>query len=192
MTTQSLLTRIPENTSFLQGNKYTFEFPTLPFLKYFCQSVNLPGVQTNAVSVETPFSATFRHGDKLVYDSFEVIALVDEDLRVWEESYDWLKALTFPNEFRQYYKNTNGRDTAYHDGVLTINIANPVQHKTILGYLQEYFDQQIISIPIEHSTNFVLIAFKERQFDEILNLFYKNFKIKMQEWDPEFGYIIII
>ena len=78
------------------------------------------------------------------------------------------------------------------DGVLTINIANPVQHKTILGYLQEYFDQQIISIPIEHSTNFVLIAFKERQFDEILNLFYKNFKIKMQEWDPEFGYIIII
>ena len=121
MTTQSLLARIPENTSFLQGNKFTFEFPTLPFLKYFCQTVNLPGVQTNAVPVETPFSNTFRHGDKLVYDSFEVVALVDEDLRVWEESYDWLKALTFPNEFRQYYKNTNGKYTAYHDGILTIN-----------------------------------------------------------------------
>lgn len=121
MTTQSLLARIPENTSFLQGNKFTFEFPTLPFLRYFCQTGNLPGVQTNAVTVETPFSATYRHGDKLVYDTLEIIAIVDEDLKIWEESYGWLKALTFPNEFREYWKNTNGKYTAYHDGILTIN-----------------------------------------------------------------------
>jgi hypothetical protein len=121
MTTQSLLARIPENTSFLQGNKFTFEFPTLPFLRYFCQTGNLPGVQTNAVTVETPFSATYRHGDKLIYDTLEIIAIVDEDLKIWEESYGWLKALTFPNEFREYWKNTNGKYTAYHDGILTIN-----------------------------------------------------------------------
>jgi hypothetical protein len=121
MTTQSLLARIPENTSFLQGNKFTFEFPTLPFLKYFCQTVNLPGVQTTAVPVETPFSNTFRHGDKLVYDSFEVVALVDEDLRVWEETYEWLQSITIPDDFRQYWRNTNGRQIAYHDGILTIN-----------------------------------------------------------------------
>jgi len=121
MTTQSLLARIPENTSFLQGNKFTFEFPTLPFLRYFCQTGNLPGVQTNAVTVETPFSATYKHGDKLIYDTLEIIAIVDEDLKIWEESYGWLKALTFPNEFREYWKNTNGKYTAYHDGILTIN-----------------------------------------------------------------------
>lgn len=121
MTTETILTRIPENTSFLQGNKFTFEFPTLPFLKYFCQSVNIPGIQTNAVAVETPFSNTYRHGDKLVYDQFEVSVIVDEDLRVWEESYNWLRAITFPHEFREYWRNTNGRSTAYHDGILTIN-----------------------------------------------------------------------
>jgi hypothetical protein len=93
----------------------------MPFLKYFCQSINLPGVATSAVSVETPFSATYRHGDKLVYDAFTVTVLIDEDLRVWEETYNWLRALTFPQEFRQYYRNTNGKQVAYHDGILTVN-----------------------------------------------------------------------
>lgn len=121
MTTQSALTRIPENTSFLQPTKFTFSFTTLPFLKYFCQSVNLPGVSTSPVAVETPFSATFRHGDKLVYEPFTVTVLIDEDLRVWEETYDWFRAITFPKEFRHYWRNSNGRDTAYHDGILTVN-----------------------------------------------------------------------
>jgi hypothetical protein len=121
MSNSSLLTRIPENTSLLQPNKFTFSFTTLPFLKYFCQSVSIPGVSTSAVPVETPFSNTFRHGDKLVYDGLNISALLDEDIRVWEETYNWLLALTFPKEFRQYYRNSNNRDSAYHDGILTIN-----------------------------------------------------------------------
>lgn len=111
----------PANSSFLQGNKFTFSFATLPFLKYFCQSVNIPGVSTSPITVDNPFSNTYRHGDKLVYDQLNVTVIIDEDLRVWEETYNWLQALTFPKEFRQYYKNTNGRQSAYHDGILTIN-----------------------------------------------------------------------
>lgn len=111
----------PANSSFLQGNKFTFSFPTLPFLKYFCQEVNIPGVSTSPVTVENPFSNTYRHGDKLVYDQLNATVIVDEDLRVWEETYNWLVALTFPKEFREYYKNSNGKQTAYHDGILTVN-----------------------------------------------------------------------
>jgi hypothetical protein len=111
----------PENSSFLQANKFTFSFATLPFLKYFCQTVNIPGVSTSPVTVDNPFSNTYRHGDKLLYDQMNITIIVDEDMRVWEETYNWLQALTFPKEFRQYFRNTNGRQTAYHDGILTIN-----------------------------------------------------------------------
>ena len=111
----------PANSSFLQGNKFTFSFATLPFLKYFCQTINIPGVSTSPVTVDNPFSNTYRHGDKLIYDQINVTIIIDEDLRVWEETYNWLMALTFPKEFRQYYRNTNGRQTAYHDGILTVN-----------------------------------------------------------------------
>jgi hypothetical protein len=121
MTTESLITRTPENTSFLQTTKYTFFIPELSFAKYFCQSVSLPGVATSAVKVETPFTATFRHGDKLVFEPFAIRVLIDEDLRVWEETLNWLTSLTKPTEFAQYNKRNSVLKELYYDGVLTIN-----------------------------------------------------------------------
>ena len=74
MTTQ-FLPQTPQNTSILQSTKFTFIIPDLPFLKYFCQTVNLPSVSTTEVMVPTPFSATYRAGDKLVYDAFTITAI---------------------------------------------------------------------------------------------------------------------
>lgn len=127
MSNTSVLTRIPENSSFLQPTKFLFTFTTLPFIRYFCQSVTIPGISTSAVTVENPFSATYRHGDKLQYDTFDITALLDEDMRLWEETYNWFRAITFPKEFPEYFRNTHGRHEAYHDGILTVltNANNP-------------------------------------------------------------------
>jgi hypothetical protein len=122
MTIQSTLSTIPENSSILQPTKYTFVIPELPFARYFCQNVNLPGVSTSAVTVPTPFSETYRHGDKLVYDEFSISAIVDEDLRVWEETYNWLTSFTFPENFNQYRKRFGTlTNDIYYDGLLTVN-----------------------------------------------------------------------
>lgn len=113
----------PENTSLLQSTKYTFVIPDMPFLKYFCQTVVLPGVSTTEVTVPTPFSNTYRHGDKLVYEGLTLTALIDEDLRIWEETYKWLQGLTRPKEYREYLRKTIARPATnlYYDGYLTIN-----------------------------------------------------------------------
>lgn len=121
MTQSSILTQVPENTNFLQPNRFTFTFPTLPFLRYFGQTLKLPGISTSPVKVETPFSATWRHGDKLVFEDLAISVIIDEDLRVWEETYRWLRALTFPHEFPEYVTYTDRQATAYHDGILTLN-----------------------------------------------------------------------
>lgn len=120
-TTKYPVFSIPENTNFLQINKFSFAFPTLPFMKYFLQNVNLPNISTDAVRVDTPFSATFRHGDTLEHEQLIITAILDEDLRVWEETYMWLRALTAPKEFPQYIRNLNGERSPYHDGILTLN-----------------------------------------------------------------------
>lgn len=112
---------IPDNTNFLQINKFSFAFPTLPFLRYFLQTVTLPGFTTGAVRVDTPFSATFRHGDKMEHDQLVVTVILDEDMRVYEETYKWIQALTAPHKFPEYIRNLNGQRSAYHDGVLTLN-----------------------------------------------------------------------
>ena len=123
MTTESYNLNIPQNTSILQSTKFTFVIPDKPFLKYFCQTVMMPSISTTEVMVPTPFANTYRHGDKLVYDPFTITAIIDEDLRVWQETHDWLVSLTKPQNFQQYARKTikDVMTPLYFDGYLTIN-----------------------------------------------------------------------
>ncbi len=123
MALESFSSNTPDNTSLLQLAKFTFMIPDKPYLKYFCQNVSLPSISTNPVEVPTPFSNTYRHGDKLVFDTFTISALVDEDLRVWEETYKWLVSLTRPQKWEEYAKKTvrDVQTPLYFDGYLTIN-----------------------------------------------------------------------
>lgn len=121
MTTETFITRTPENTSLLQATKYTFTVPNLPFAKYFCQSVTMPGVATGAVPVSNPFSDVFRHGVKLSYEELSITFIVDEDLRVWEETYNWLRGVALPTKFQEYVKHYDSRNPIYYDGILTVN-----------------------------------------------------------------------
>lgn len=117
MTTNSRL--LPANTNQFQTTKFTFIIPELPFASYFCQSATFPGVSTSEVLVPTPFSETYRHGDKLIYDPLVITFIVDEDLRNWEETYNWPRGLTYPHRFPEYqYQKKKG---LYYDGTLTIN-----------------------------------------------------------------------
>jgi len=121
MTTESFLTTIPQNTSFLQSTKYSFVIPNLPFARYFFQSINLPGVSSNEIEVPTPFSSTYRHPTKVTYEPFSISFLIDEDIRVWEETYKWIVSLTRPESNKQYVKYRDKDASPYQDGILTIN-----------------------------------------------------------------------
>lgn len=120
MGNKSVLTQIPENSSFLQPHKFILEFPTMPFLRYFAQSVNLPSISTSAVIVPSPFADMKRHGDKLRFDDLVITAIIDEDMRVWEETHNWLYALTKPDNFSQYVRYFDKKATPYHDAILTV------------------------------------------------------------------------
>ena len=128
MTTESFLTTIPPNSSFLQSTKYTFVIPNLPFARYFCQSINLPGVTSNEIEVANPFSNTYRHPTKMSFEPFTISFLIDEEIKVWEETYKWIVSLTRPESNKQYVKYRDKDASPYQDGLLTIktnaNISN--------------------------------------------------------------------
>lgn len=121
MVASSLLNKTPENTSLLQSTKFTFVFPLLPFARYFCQTISIPGVSTTAIDIPTPFASTFRHGSQLQYEDFQINAILDEDLRVWQETYNWIKSLTRPESYREYLKSYDPAAEMYQDAILTIN-----------------------------------------------------------------------
>lgn len=98
----TVLQRSPETTDLLQSTKFRLTFEHLPNMTFFCQSANLPGVALTEIVRNTPFVDLYHAGEKLVYDTFNITFLVDEELRAWTEIHDWVRGLTFPTDFREY------------------------------------------------------------------------------------------
>ena len=134
------LTRNPINTDLLQTTKFQMTFDRLPNLTYFCQNANVPGISLTEIVRNTPFIDVFHPGEKAIYDTYNISFLVSEDLSSWLELHDWIRAATFPTDYKEYIelaKTTrssftqtlanNRRPAVYTDGSLTIysNKNNP-------------------------------------------------------------------
>lgn len=116
-----LYAQTPVNINLLQPNKFSFVIPGMPHLKYFTQKVSMGTVTTNSIQIETPFSATVRHGDKLKFSELSITFLVDEDMKAWREVYDWMVECTFPTQFSEYGRSKDRKANLYKDAFLTIN-----------------------------------------------------------------------
>ena len=101
------LTRNPSNPNFLQPNKFILNFSRVPALRYFCQSVTVPGISTSEIPQPSPFVELYKPGEKPIYDILNVTFMVDEKLESWREIHDWIRAMTFPYSYQEYEKLKN-------------------------------------------------------------------------------------
>lgn len=96
------ITRNPSNPNPLQVNKYLLTFMRCPNLQYFCQSLTVPGISKSEIQRTTPFVDTYVPGEKAIYDLLNITFIVDEELKAWLEIHDWIRAMTFPENFQEY------------------------------------------------------------------------------------------
>ena len=99
----TVLTRSPGSTDLLQSTKFRVTFDYLPGMTFFCQSANFPGLSLTEIPVPTPFIDFYVPGEKLIYDTLNITFLIDEEMRSWTEIHDWIRGLTFPTDFKEYF-----------------------------------------------------------------------------------------
>jgi len=90
----------PKNTNLLQPTKYSVSFPEISDTIYFCQKVNLPGVQVTELPQVTPNLDLFVPGTKMTYGTFDIEFLVNEDLSAWLYIHDWIRGITTDQQYR--------------------------------------------------------------------------------------------
>ncbi len=123
--------RNPTNKDILQTAKFRLTFNRLENVTFFCQSVNIPGVSLSEIPRNTPFIDLYVPGEKMMYDTLNLTFIVDEDLRGWQSLHDWIRAMTFPTDFKEYrdleklsptaaYRGSNRLPPQYTDASLTI------------------------------------------------------------------------
>lgn len=133
----TVLTRTPQNTNLLQPTKFLLSFDRIgKATQYFCQLVNLPGINLGQAPINTPMLDIFAPGNKITYNPFSVTFLMDEGMIGWQQLHSWFRSIASPDSFsernrltalqNQYSKSTTKQQ--YSDATLTIlsNLNNPI------------------------------------------------------------------
>lgn len=98
----SALDNQPENFNFLSPFSFKFQIKKTPYLNFFVQSVNIPGISMPAPEQPNPFVGIPLPGDHLTYDELLIQFKVDEELKNYLELHNWIRALGYPENFNEY------------------------------------------------------------------------------------------
>jgi len=125
----------PVDQNLLQPSTFKISFSRLPYVQWFLQKVNVPGISTSPQIQETPFINAPIPSNKMTYEYLSMTFTVDEGLWAWTSVADWLKGLTIPDSFQEYQNLTlqqrlqmQSTRPQYSDAILTIlsNKNNPI------------------------------------------------------------------
>jgi hypothetical protein len=87
--------RQPKSLNPMQLNEYKMVLHRTPHIVYFCQSINLPGIQSTPITQPSPFAQDIKRSPgKVVEDDLTVKFIVNEDMSNWMEIYNWYNAIT--------------------------------------------------------------------------------------------------
>lgn len=151
-----------ENTNFMAptGFRVAINRQRFPNLEFFAQSISHPSVNVSPTTVPFRTSDTFFPGDKIVYEDLQLNAILDENMTLYMEMFDWIKSFV-ENPLDQgatgIYRD---RDKSQYDiSVLVLNSHNNVirtitykdAFPSILGNIEfssTTGDVQYITLPI--------------------------------------------
>lgn len=125
------LDKQPENLNYLSPLGFRFLLDRTPTTSYFVQASNIPGVVLGDYSEETPLVSLPYPGDKIRFSPLTITFRVDEDMTNYQELFDWMMGLGYPESTDQRaalvnqargtnLANPGASDAVYSDGNLVI------------------------------------------------------------------------
>jgi hypothetical protein len=91
-----ILARNPQNTNLLQPTKFLMSFDRIPDTQYFCQSVNIPGINGSQIPVSSPGLDYYLAGNKITYNNLSITFLLDEEMLSWRNIHKWFRSFASP------------------------------------------------------------------------------------------------
>jgi len=131
----SAFTRTPPVTDLLQPSKFILTFDRIKTVQFFCQSVNIPGVNLGQAPINLPTADIYAPGNKIIYNPLNVHFLVDAKLQGWQELHSWYRAIASPESYAERKTLTAAanqyntkKTTNYSDATLTVlsSLNNPI------------------------------------------------------------------
>lgn len=99
--------------NYVSKNRATLNIPGLNDLTLTLKSFPLPGISLPPVEVPSPFYQKKFAGDKVMFDTLNLVFIVDERLTNWIEVWKWIVGLGAPEDKEQYREKEHNELDAY-------------------------------------------------------------------------------
>ena len=84
----------PTNLNYLSPVNFDLLIQKLPKTRYFCTGVNIPSINFSEALMDTKLAIqSALPGDKITFDPLTVKFVVDEDMKNYQEIFDWIMDL---------------------------------------------------------------------------------------------------
>jgi len=94
MATANWQSEQPTNMNYLSPVNFDLLIQKLPETRYYCVGATLPSINFTEAIQSTPLAIeAYLPGDKITFDPLTVRFIVDEDMKNYQEIYEWIIAL---------------------------------------------------------------------------------------------------
>ena len=94
--------RQPTKLDYASPTQFKFGINQLPKVEFFTVGANIPGINLGDAMFPTPFKDIPMMGDKLTYDNLSITYIVDEYLENYQSIHEWMTAIGFPKDRKQF------------------------------------------------------------------------------------------
>jgi len=92
----------PDKLDYASPTQFRFGIHQLPKVEFFAVSAAIPAIALSDVVIPTPFKSIPMMGDQLTFDNLSVSFIVDEHLENYLSIHEWLTAIGFPKNRKQF------------------------------------------------------------------------------------------
>jgi hypothetical protein len=109
-------------TNYFSPLEFIVTVKRLPHIEFFTQRTQIPSVSATPVEKPTPFNIMYETPDKLRYENFNFSFIIDEKMNNYLEIYNWIKGITFPQNYGQFKEINESKEGRFSDiSVLVLN-----------------------------------------------------------------------
>jgi len=109
----------PSNLNQFNAVSFEVNIARLPHVEFFCQRIGIPSVVLGEAFQPMPFMNLPVEGDTLTFEPLNLSFILDEDLKNYQEIYNWMTALGFPREYGQFKTLKDASQSSEYDSMFS-------------------------------------------------------------------------
>ena len=158
--------------NYLSPLEFIVTIKRLPGIQFFTQRAEVPAISINSIERATPFKTIFEQGDKITYSELNLSFLVDENMLNYQEVFNWMKSIAFPDTFSQHKILADSQEGLRSD--ISIVIKNSHKNPSIRLDYFDCFPLSLSTISLDTTNSDIIypevnVIFQYNHFD-ITNL----------------------